>query len=723
MSGFTLVNCRVPQRFVLCLMAVMAVQVCSVRADGELAPCCLDGACVLETASACLAGGGTPDEEASDCLTSDTCVECPLLGASNCQQAEGTFILQVDRAYWPEGGRSIDDFSAASSGPLDRICWWPAFFNPTLGLECYALDQQPPDNWQMRLYTDAGGLPGSEIGSSQVLDPDAKVSLGDTSRIWLFSAPVETPPTLDEGSCYWLEISGEGNAPDGCSVYWATSADGNQYSIRDGDGIIGPDDVLTQIGMNPPDFNVDLRFCVSVGMDGPGCGEFTGACCEAGEICTDGVSAAECAATGGVYRPGESCGAPDVCPPECEAPLCVDAVDLNAPGEACESGFPCQRDYDVTFCDSTPFDVEDCEVGSGNTGTTSLGAVSWFAVTPGAGETGTCTVSACSQNNFDGVIAVYEGCPSNPTTDAVGCGDDTCGEGGGPATVSWTCCEGVTYLVAAGGWNGESGSGVLEFSIDVGPTPACGDIPATPLGNDAFDVEGTVKECETDTDCKLGETGPDPQTVCRDSSGDGEPNACYVARNKVLSVRPNGDNAGGSFAYRISLRTGPNTFVPLGFADEPFDITTFAPGPSLFHVSKIVDSPFYTDWTALEAEILTIADCEVSPANEYAIQVIAEGDDTQDESRYSLTLLLPTVSLSGDVTGGGGNPPNGSVTLVDVFAAVCGFGAGCSGVPHDWLELDPVSVSLVVNLADAFRAVQGFQTVGEYGGPEPLECP
>ena len=250
----------------------------------------------------------------------------------------------------------------------------------------------------------------------------------------------------------------------------------------------------------------------------------------------------------------------------------------------------------------------------------------------------------------------------------------------------------------------------------------------SPLAAGRFDLNGQVKPCSNDTDCRAGETGPDPQTVCRDSDGDGIHDACYVARQRFLSIKPNPANAGLTYAYRISLDSGAGGIVSLGFASMPTDVAVTGPGPVLFHLSRVESTPQYLDWTTLAAGVVTIGDCEISPGRQYLVQAIAQGMDVGDDSNYSLPLHLPTPAHFGDVTGGGspGDPPNGAMgNLIDVFAIVLGF-QNVQNEPKDWLDLDPSSggaqPNLLVNLADAFAAVQAFQGNG-YPGPAPLNCP
>ena len=237
------------------------------------------------------------------------CPVCEIDTDANCQRDTGQFIIPNDRSRWVSPDiiqKWADDFTTASSGPLDRICWWPAFFNPDLAIECSA--NPPADNWELTIYDDQGGLPGNVIAPTQVIIPEAKVALGPTSRVWQYSAPVPEPPMLNADTCYWIEITGEGEGPEGCQTYWATSGDGNDYVVNTQDSVYGPEDTYTGL-----DGGVDLTFCINLGLYGskgevPGCGVVTGACCESDSVCNNDVSVTACMDAGGVPYPGQSCG-------------------------------------------------------------------------------------------------------------------------------------------------------------------------------------------------------------------------------------------------------------------------------------------------------------------------------------------------------------------------------------------------------------------------------
>jgi subtilisin-like proprotein convertase family protein len=258
----------------------------------------------------------------------------------------------------------------------------------------------------------------------------------------------------------------------------------------------------------------------------------------------------------------------------------------------------------------------------------------------------------------------------------------------------------------------------------------CPSTPPPPLADDRFDVKASVKGCDSDADCRAGAGSPDPQTHCRNA-------ACYVARNRYLSVFPNPANGNDPRAYRISLDMNgdglcTNTAL-LGFAQATESVTANGPGPSSFDLARVGPSPvFLTPSIDISSGALTIGDCEIAPGdgahgvprNWYCVQTLPLGGNPSSESDYSNPLSLPTVAFSGDVTGGGnpGLPPNGqTASLVDAFSAVLGF-QQLQNEPKDWLDLDGQVPNLQVSLADAFAAVQAFQQV-PYAFPAPLECP
>jgi hypothetical protein len=80
--------------------------------------------------------------------------------------------------------------------------------------------------------------------------------------------------------------------------------------------------------------------------------------------------------------------------------------------------------------------------------------------------TGTLRLSACEGTEFDAIMAVFGG-PTTCTCELrdlqLACGDDTCGQGGGPPVVDVQVVAGRCYVIRLGGWQGARGRGELEF--------------------------------------------------------------------------------------------------------------------------------------------------------------------------------------------------------------------------------------------------------------------
>jgi hypothetical protein len=382
--------------------------------------------------------------------------------------------------------------------------------------------------------------------------------------------------------------------------------------------------------------------------------------------------------------------------------------------------------FDTSFCgDGTFTNMTLCLITpGGNPTTTQIGAVNWYTYTTGPTEEGELTISTCAGGSYDGLMSVYaDGCPVS-LNDHIACGDDTCGIGGGMPEVSFGACPDTTYYIAMGGWQASQGLGTMQLTLVPG-TQTCTGPVSPPLADDRFDVALSVKSCSTDADCKAGETGPDPQTVCRDTTGDGVDNACYVAKQRYLSIKTDNPNSVGTpRAYRVSLDTGVAGSAVLGFNGTVGLQLVTGPGISAFNIARIVDTPVYDTWEDLIPPYLHFGDCEVSTGNNYLIQAIAEGQDTGDEGNYSDPLELPTPAHNGDVTGGGnpGDPPNGATgSLVDVFSQIKAF-QSTQNENKDWLDFEPEVPNMVHSLADAFQGILAFQ-LNPYPFSAPLDCP
>jgi choice-of-anchor B domain-containing protein len=257
---------------------------------------------------------------------------------------------------------------------------------------------------------------------------------------------------------------------------------------------------------------------------------------------------------------------------------------------------------------------------------------------------------------------------------------------------------------------------VLDASAAIGGVVV--ETPARPLADAYVNGVCDTASCDTDADCG-------GESFCVSQADGSFPGQCYVPRNKFLALRANPENAGVNTARRVSVDTGFGPVV-LGWVDQPFGWEVTGPECGLLGnnqlVSRISDTPFYTDWSALDSEIVLLGDCHISPGHTYFIEAIAVGGDTGDEGAYSAALTLGTTPKFGDVNNGGAvaGPPDGFANLVDVQSCILGFQAAQNS-PKSWLELADAVPGLVVNLSDAFTAVLAFQG-SDYPHDDPCTC-
>ncbi len=717
-------------------LAMGGVPIDNITCTGD--PCNGTGACCLpggvcqdgSNPTACALAGGQFVPGVT-CIADDPCPTCDIGDTAHCQLNDGGFIVQNDRML---GVRWADDFSPSTTGPIERVCWWPCWFNPNVPEECSDEADKPPDDFVIRWYADAGGLPGAEIGmpGGEPLIPDATSPI-DANRCWNYTAPVTTPPIVTAGECYWIEITGMGDPATGCTVYWNNNnSSGNSYSLNDQNGDYTTGDMQFAIG----DEASDMSFCLDSGLEAGSC-THVGACCLPDLTCQDDMPFADCLAAGGWFKLGRRC-IDNICCVSCDCPNdeCVDAIDLDGPEYCNGGGLPCTFDFANVGCETRPTAVNcqcsmPCQDG-GPIESMDLGSTKWYTWRPQPGESGTILFDMCGHAAYDGAAAVYEGgadcseCPAN-LVDTLAAHDD-CGTGGGPPRFCFDAVEGNCYFLSIGGWNGEQGSGTVELSLDIDPcyTPR-------PIPDDRFDIENAVRTCTTDADCSAGlHTGT--EATCILGEGGATPGICYVHKNRYVSIDPNPANAGRLTARRISLDLGGGTTQVLGWVGPPAERVVAGPESSPQLLARIISAPYYRDWSVNDQGVpwanptVNVGDCATSPGWTYIIQAIDSLCDEQVSQHYSEALTLSAVANFGDVTGASaGQPPEQSRSFKDISALTQGF-QGDQKVPAVWLDLTGPLVRpecpdfADLNFADIQITVSGFQG-GDYPYPPPTECP
>ncbi len=199
--------------------------------------------------------------------------------------------------------------------------------------------------------------------------------------------------------------------------------------------------------------------------------------------------------------------------------------------------------------------------------------------------------------------------------------------------------------------------------------------------------------------------------------------ACYVRKNRYLSLAPNPLNAGVATARRVSILAATGEWVFLGWVGAPFSVNPNGePGPQM--LSRIELEPFFAQWHTLQEQtgtvsnVVQVGDCEIVPERSYLIESETEAGS------LSQPLALAT-GIWGDVTGhfAGGSTaaPNGVANFEDILAVINGF-ANDQTVPAVWLDLLCMQQFAAINMADVLGAVLAFHGIPP-SSPEGNVCP
>lgn len=233
---------------------------------------------------------------------------------------------------------------------------------------------------------------------------------------------------------------------DICDIALGTSKDCNENGVPDECDIVG----ITSTDVNDdavPD-------------------ECQGACCQVCGDCFE-TTPVDCAIHDGIFNGfGVSCVDANCAPPSFFAnDDCLQKELLP--------GFMQQTvpiDNRCATLDGPP--TVDCDNGP-----QPFGADLWFSYVPPC--SGEMTVSLCDNTFFDAIMGIYGGGPDcecpNDNSSLIACGDDTCGMGGGPPTLTLQVEYGMCYTIRVAGWSGSKGTGEMNISV-AGCTPECGGI-------------------------------------------------------------------------------------------------------------------------------------------------------------------------------------------------------------------------------------------------------
>ncbi len=297
-------------------------------------------------------GAGSP--AASGQTAGTSCVQ----PAENCQAGDTVDALVSNRTEF----LIADDFRPLASGSITEICWRGVYGAGVPLVDCQG---DNPDTFEVKYYSDVGGVPGALLASFSQSGGDLTVVgpaltgaiVAGVLPEYEFSA-THDPVSVAAGECHWVEIS---NDTGTCTWFWEVSAQGDDWAMQDGD----PPDVydLAEFVLR------DLAFCLNLELS-----------------------------------PGLPCGPPDnaACPgtPDC----CSTEVPVGTPG--CDDELCCER---VCACD--PFCCTDWDP---------------FCATTGVNDNGCGAQLLCAQEcSFCGAPTAGECCEADdPPTPS--CTDATC---------------------------------------------------------------------------------------------------------------------------------------------------------------------------------------------------------------------------------------------------------------------------------------------------------
>jgi len=360
--------------------------------------------------------------------------------ADHCQHPDQANALTSNRTSF----RVADGFTPTQSGTINGVCWWGSYRTPPPGsIDCQGA---APDAFEIRYFTDANAVPGTEIasfsqagGTLAVVGPVPAGTFIDPSIVeYEFHATHAGIPAT-AGECLWIEIT---NQLTGCTWLWETGFSGDGRALRDGfptspNGYTADDAVAE-----------DLAFCVTVQID------------PAGTTCL---------------------------PPTPPNDNCANAAVLTGVGTFTVDNWTATKDGpDHPSCLSPPPSEE-----------TGIAKDVWYRWTSPC--SGPVLVRTCETTGVDSKIAVYAGtsCPTLATT-PLACNDDLCGPQGIQSMVVFDAVPGQNYLLRIGSFPGAPG-GVIGFEVSCGPP----DNPACPGTGSCCNVSGAGgKGCSDKTCCE-----------------------------------------------------------------------------------------------------------------------------------------------------------------------------------------------------------------------------
>ncbi len=197
-------------------------------------------------------------------------------------------------------------------------------------------------------------------------------------------------------------------------------------------------------------------------------------------------------------------------------------------------------------------------------------------------------------------------------------------------------------------------------------------------------------------------------------------------KNRYVSFDPNNYE---TVAFQIELTQS-------GEFPGSTGVTGWVGEPDGNDVSRIVDSPYYTDaWP----DVVHVGDCAIIPVATYQVRATPDGIRFTVPSEVA-TIHKPGSRYYGDVVGQGNGflppdpgftPPNGVVNVTDTQAYVLTAQGPSSPSAHTtWVDLhglgDGSPPNFILNISDLQRIKFGFQGTRYADTPDqldPADCP
>lgn len=449
----------------------------------------------------------------------------------------------------------------------------------------------------------------------------------------------------------------------------------------------------------------------------------TGACC-LGEGCIGDVTESACATATGEWYGGASCSAL-VCPAVgacCQgcapAATCSSKTEVQCnavdgrwtSGATCGevscglAGDVCASDIQPVMDGTYAFDNR-CANTDGPTpvtcenGSQPFAKDVWYSYV--ATCTGTLTVDLCDGTGYDAIMAIYTNntatcpCPVNATLQLGPGGDDSCGVGGGPATLTKDVVTGRCYTIRVGGWDAAAGTG--SMAID------CVGLP----------IENFPPTKGTDDTCVGGAIPGSPCAQHSDCPGGG---FCGL-KNRFLTVQM--PTSATSHGIKISLVSLDANSVETPANYNGTDRWLAAPSLNIsdgvsppFSAARVQCAFFSQDWSA--AGRVHIYGDVIVPLSTYDVTAC------NPQTFCSFPLRVATARF-GDII-----PPLNATNFQDVNSIVAKFQGSPTGPSKTRTKLvEPVNPANNVNFQEVTACISAFQGAAfkQVAPTPPATCP